>query len=127
MAEELTELHVENPNEAIMLLGMGDANIKLIEESFNCRIITRGEIIQITGEVEQKKQVTLLLKELLKVIRKGINIDLRDVSSAIEMLNKGTLEYFSELYDVEIGRTHNGKPIRAKTIGQRCEFVGNRT
>lgn len=122
MTEELTQLQVENPNEAVMLLGMGDKHLKLIEERFNCRIITRGETIQITGEEEQKKQVTALLKELLKVIRKGINIDLRDVSSAIEMANKGTIEYFSELYNVEIARTHTGKPIRAKTIGQR-EYI----
>ncbi|MED3661524.1 PhoH family protein [Ureibacillus sp. FSL K6-8385] len=118
MAEEMTELHVENPNEAVMLLGMGDKNLKLIEETFNCRIITRGETIQIIGEAEQKKKAATLLKELLKVIRKGINIDLRDVVSAIKMVNKGTIEYFSELYNAEIARTYTGKPIRAKTIGQ---------
>lgn len=122
MTEELTELHVENPNEAVMLLGMGDANLKLIEETFQCRIITRGEVIQITGEEEQKAKVTALLQELLKVIRKGINIDLRDVSSAIEMVNKGTIEYFSELYDVEIAKNYKGKSIRAKTVGQR-EYI----
>lgn len=122
MSEELTELQVENPNEAVMLLGMGDSNLKRIEESFQCRIITRGEVIQITGEDEQKKQVTALLKELLKVIRKGINIDLRDVEAAIKMVNKGTIEYFSELYDEEIARTYKGKPIRAKTVGQR-EYI----
>lgn len=122
MTEELTELHVENPNEAVMLLGMGDANLKLIEETFQCRIITRGEVIQITGEEEQKAKVTVLLQELLKVIRKGINIDLRDVSSAIEMVNKGTIEYFSELYDVEIAKNYKGKSIRAKTVGQR-EYI----
>lgn len=122
MTEELAELQVENPNEAVMLLGMGDANLKLIEETFQCRIITRGEIIQITGEAEQKEKVTALLKELLKVIRKGINIDLRDVSSAIEMVNKGTIEYFAELYDVEIAKSYKGKSIRAKTVGQR-EYI----
>lgn len=122
MAEELTELQVENPNEAVMLLGMGDTNLKLIEETFNCQIITRGEVIQITGEEEQKKHVTVLLTELLKVIRKGINIDIRDVASAIEMVNKGTIEYFAELYDVEIAKDYKGKPIRAKTVGQR-EYI----
>lgn len=122
MSEELTELHVENPNEAVMLLGMGDSNIKRIEETFQCRIITRGEIIQITGEEEQKKKVNILLKELLKIIRKGINIDLRDVEAAIKMVNKGTIEYFAELYDEEIARNYKGKPIRAKTVGQR-EYI----
>lgn len=122
MSEQLSILQVENPNEAVMLLGMKDANIKLIEETFKVQIITRGEVIQITGEQEAKKQATTLVSELLKVIRKGINIDLRDISTAIEMVNKGTIEYFSELYNEEIARNSKGTPIRAKTIGQR-EYI----
>ncbi|SOC20858.1 phosphate starvation-inducible protein PhoH [Ureibacillus xyleni] len=122
MSEQLSELQVENPNEAVMLLGMSDANLKLIEETFQVQIITRGEVIQIAGEEEKKIQVTSLLQALLKVIRKGINIDLRDVSTAIEMVNKGTIEYFAELYQEEIARNYKGKPIRAKTIGQR-EYI----
>ncbi|HWL22986.1 MAG TPA: PhoH family protein [Ureibacillus sp.] len=122
MSEQLSELQVENPNEAVMLLGMKDANIKLIEETYHVQIITRGEVIQITGEEEAKKHATALLSELLKVIRKGINIDSRDVATAIEMVNKGTIEYFSELYNEEIARNSKGTPIRAKTIGQR-EYI----
>lgn len=122
MTEKITELQVENPNEAVMLLGMSDANIKLIEETFQVQIITRGETIQLSGEEQSKKTVTELLLALLKVIRKGINIDVRDVASAIEMVNKGTIEYFPELYEEEIARNYKGKPIRAKTIGQR-EYI----
>ena len=122
MSEQLTVLQVDNPNEAIMLLGISDANLKLIEEAFHVQIITRGAQIQLTGEEEAKEQVTQLLHALLKVIRKGINIDQRDVATAVEMTQKGTIEYFAELYDEEIARTTKGKPIRAKTIGQR-EYI----
>nr|WP_106780001.1 PhoH family protein [Lysinibacillus timonensis] len=122
MSEQMSVLQVENPNEAVMLLGMRDANIKLIEETFNVQIITRGEVIQVSGEEEPKKHVTELLHALLKVIRKGINIDLRDVATAIEMVSKGTIEYFAELYEEEIARNNKGIPIRAKTIGQR-EYI----
>jgi phosphate starvation-inducible PhoH-like protein len=122
MSEQLSELQVENPNEAVMLLGMSDANIRLIEETFQVQIITRGEVIQIAGQEPQKQQARDLLHALLKVIRKGVNIDLRDVATAIEMVNKGTIEYFAELYEEEIARNYKGKPIRAKTIGQR-EYI----
>jgi phosphate starvation-inducible protein PhoH and related proteins len=123
MSENKTELLVENPNEAVMLIGMADGNLTLIEQAFDVRIITRGEIVQITGEDESAKQLaTEVLKALLYVIRKGTNIDTRDVASAIEMANKGTVEYFTELYDEEIARTAKGKPIRAKTVGQR-EYI----
>lgn len=123
MSQKYIELQIDNPNEAVMLLGMSDANITLIEETYGVQIITRGEVIQVAGEDEVNKQHAYdVLEALLKVIRKNINIDQRDVATAIEMANKGTIEYYAELYDEEIARNTKGKPIRAKTIGQR-EYI----
>lgn len=122
MDEKLIQLHVEDPNEAIMLLGISDQNMKLIEESLHISIMTRGETISLSGDEENQTAGRELIEQLLKVIRKGININQRDVSTALEMVKTGTIEYFSELYDEEIARNVNGKAIRAKTIGQR-EYV----
>ncbi len=113
------QLQMQDPNEAVMLLGISDANLKLIEEAFQIQMITRGDSIVIVGEEENKKEASLLVQQLLIVIRKGININQRDVASALEMSKNGTIEYFSELYDEVIARNTKGKIIRAKTIGQR--------
>ena len=120
--EKLTELHVQDPNEAILLLGISDGNMKLIEQELGVQVITRGESIRLVGELENTATAKKLIEQLLKVIRKGININQRDVSTALEMNNAGTLEYFAELYDEEIARNVKGKAIRAKTIGQR-EYI----
>ncbi|MFJ7933619.1 PhoH family protein [Sporosarcina sp. NPDC096371] len=122
MDEQLIQLHVEDPNEAVMLLGISDQNLKLIEEALNIAILTRGDTISLSGEEENRNSARALLEQLLKVIRKGVNINQRDVSTAIEMVKSGTIEYFAELYDEEIARNNKGKAIRAKTIGQR-EYV----
>lgn len=122
MSEQTIQLHIEEPNEAVMLLGISDQNLKLIEEELTISIHTRGETISISGEEEQAESAKALLEQLLKVIRKGININLRDVATAIEMVKNGTIEYFSSLYDEEIARNVKGKVIRAKTIGQR-EYI----
>lgn len=122
MSEQLIQLHIEEPNEAVMLLGISDQNMKLIEESMNISILTRGDTISLAGEEQDIVAGKYLLEQLLKVIRKGININLRDISTAIEMVKNGTIEYFAELYDEEIARTAKGKAIRAKTIGQR-EYI----
>ncbi|WP_198166189.1 MULTISPECIES: PhoH family protein [Sporosarcina] len=122
MSENVLQLHIEEPNEAIMLLGISDQNMNLIEEELKISIHTRGETISISGEQEQAEAAKVLLEQLLKVIRKGININLRDVATAIEMAKNGTIEYFSSLYEEEIARNTKGKVIRAKTIGQR-EYV----
>lgn len=122
MDEQLIHLHIEDPNEAVMLLGISDQNMKLIEEKLGITIMTRGETISLAGDEENILSAKALLEQLLKVIRKGININQRDVLTAIEMVNSGTIEYFSELYDEEIARNTKGKAIRAKTIGQR-EYI----
>ena len=113
------QLTLEDPNEAVLLLGVSDSNLKLIEETFDIQIITRGDAIVIVGSEDQKAEAAALIEQLLKVIRKDININQRDVVSAIEMSKAGTIEYFSELYDEVIARNTKGKIIRAKTIGQR--------
>lgn len=115
----LLELHVKDPNEAVQLLGISDSHLTLIEEAFNIQIITRGEVIKLSGSEEGKQTGKLLIEQLLRVIRKNININQRDIISAIEMAKSGTIEYFAELYDEEVARNANGKSIRAKTIGQR--------
>lgn len=115
----LLELHVKDPNEAVQLLGISDNHLTLIEEAFDIHIITRGEVIKLSGSEEGKQTGKLLIEQLLRVIRKNINIDQRDIVSAIEMAKNGTIEYFAELYDEEVARNANGKSIRAKTIGQR--------
>ncbi|WP_052455871.1 PhoH family protein [Bhargavaea cecembensis] len=105
-----------------MLLGISDQNMKLVEDELGVRVLTRGGIISVKGEKEAAEAARELLGQLLKVIRKGINIGLRDVSTALEMTKSGTIEYFAELYDEEIARNTKGKAIRAKTIGQR-EYI----
>ncbi|MER2079445.1 PhoH family protein [Psychrobacillus psychrotolerans] len=120
------DINLQDPAEAVMLLGISDKNVKLIEAELKVQLITRGEQIQIIGDEKNVEDARQLMIQLLAVIRKGININLRDVSSAIEMSLNGTIEYFSSLYDEEIARNTKGKAIRAKTIGQREYIQGIR-
>ena len=45
----MIQLHVEDPNETVMLLGISDQNMKLIEEQLNVSVLTRGDTISISG------------------------------------------------------------------------------
>lgn len=116
------QLLIEQQEEAYMLLGMNDRNVELLEEQLDVGIFIRGEKWTIEGEEEAVALTEAIIAQLIRVIRKGITIDTRDVASALEMAKQGTIEYFAELYDEEIARTAKGKVIRAKTIGQR-EYV----
>ncbi|MDQ6599699.1 PhoH family protein [Bacillus salipaludis] len=111
-------MQLENPNEAIALLGNADANIKIIEQELNVSVVTRGESVSLSGDEEKVILAGQVLDKLVVLIRKGININQRDVLYALRMAEKGTLEYFVNIYDEEIARTVKGKSIRIKTIGQ---------
>ena len=93
MTEELKTMNVQlnNSNEAIALIGNADSNLKAIEEELEVSIITRGETVYVSGNLEQVELVANILDSLLYLIRKGINISQRDVLYAIRMAKKGTL------------------------------------
>lgn len=121
MTEELTtiKVQIENPNEALLLLGNADAHIKIIEEELNVSITTRGEAVHVSGSEENVELVNGIIEKLLYIIQKGIAISGRDVIYAIQLAKKGTLEYFNTIYNEEITKNAKGKPIRVKTLGQQ--------
>lgn len=112
-------VQLENPTEAIALLGNADSNLKIIEEELQVSIVTRGESVSLSGDEERVVLASQILDKLIFVIRKGVTISQRDVLSAIQMAQKGTLDYFDNLYDEEIAKNVKGKSIRIKTLGQR--------
>ena len=121
MTEDLKtmEIQLANPTEAISLFGNADMNLKLIEQELGVSIVTRGESVGISGPEDKVEMAQAVLENLLAVIRKGISISQRETVYAIQMAEKGTLEYFRDLYDEEISKNVKGKSIRVKTLGQR--------
>ena len=121
MTEKLININVqlENPAEAIALFGNSDSNLKIIEEELEVSIVTRGESVSLSGDEDRTQLAGQILDKLMLVIRKGVAISQRDVLYAIQMAKKGTIDYFVNLYDEEIGKNVKGKTIRIKTLGQK--------
>ncbi|MCA1318896.1 PhoH family protein [Bacillus tianshenii] len=121
MSEELVMMkqQVNNPNEAIALFGNQDVHLKRIEEELKVSIVTRGEAVNISGELSDVEMVDNVLQNLLLVIRKGITISERDVVYAIQLAREGKLDSFQDLYEEELTKNVKGKSIRVKTLGQR--------
>ena len=60
-----------------------------------------------------------MIHALQELIKRGINISTPDVITALNMANKGNLDYFTDMYEEEIIKDRNGKPIRAKMPDKR--------
>ncbi|MBB5354526.1 phosphate starvation-inducible PhoH-like protein [Anoxybacillus mongoliensis] len=121
MSEQFVTIYpnVQNADEALALFGTHDVHLKRIEQELGVSIVTRGEAISVSGSKQHIELVDELLRHLLLVIRKGIVIGERDVLYALQMAKNGTISYFVELYNEEIGKNAKGKAIRVKTLGQR--------
>lgn len=121
MTQDLKTMEVQLVNhvEAIALFGNSDANLKAVEKELGISVVTRGESVNISGPPEKVELAKNVLEKLMGVVKKGINISERDVIYAVQMAEKGTLDYFNDLYDEEIAKNSKQKPIRVKTLGQR--------
>ncbi|MDO4431787.1 MAG: PhoH family protein [Aerococcaceae bacterium] len=112
-------LTITNPDWLIALLGNHDKHIRLIEEHFAVEIYHRGEMLSIAGDDEAEvATVAQLIKELLHLLEHHITPHVMDIMTAIKMAKNQTLDYFFNLYEEVIGRSAEGRPIRAKNFGQ---------
>lgn len=108
-----------DPKNIVNLVGINDANLKFLEETYDISIVENGNTIQLSGDESTVASAVAVLNALDKVITDGIMISATDVISASKMAEKGTLEYFGELYNQVLIRDSKKRPIRVKNMGQK--------
>ncbi len=113
------QLEVKNANESQSLIGPHDRHLKRIEEHLQVTLVTRGEEVVVTGDERKIEIVEKIISTLIQLIRKGISISERDVVYAVQLAEQDRLDELLELYDEKVATNVKGKPIIAKTLGQR--------
>jgi len=123
LAEEKEQIkksiQIKNPQNAINLFGVNDSNLHLIEEGLDVQINAFGDSLDITGVDGNVQNAMSLLKKLIELANNGINLGSTDIVSGLKMLERGTLDYFGELYKEELIKDFSGKPVRVRNFGQR--------
>ncbi len=100
------------------LLGQEDRFLKVVEEAFSCRIVARGNEIDIRGAEDQTESCTRLLEELIELLEEGLVITPENLAIAIDMVKRGEELKPTEVFK-EAVLTARGKIIRPKTVGQK--------
>lgn len=109
-----------NPENIQKLVGINDDNLKLLADGYDISVVDTGNEIVISGEnTTNINKTQAVLKALDNVANTGVNISAPDVVSAMKMADKGTTEYFADLYKEILIRDAKGKPIRVKNMGQK--------
>lgn len=133
MAEKIV---MTKSNEATMaLFGSFDINVRLIEKSFDVRIsnknsdITSGDAIIIVGDKENVDKAAATLEYLKRMIGDGETISQESVEYVIGIIRDGVYTEGESHTGGVICVTNRGKPIKAKTIGQKnyIEAIKNNT
>jgi phosphate starvation-inducible PhoH-like protein len=121
MSEKLKEINLQltTPNEALALFGANDKYLKQLENQLDVSIVTRGELVAVSGDEQSVAYVDEILRTLLVIIRKGLSITERDIVYAVDLAKKGKIDQFETLFEDEIMKNAKGKSIRVKTLGQK--------
>lgn len=109
----------KKPESIQNLVGINDGNLKLLADGYDVSVTDTGNDVVISGEDAGVKKTLAVLKALDDVVNTGVNVSAPDVVSAMKMADKGTTEYFSDLYKKVLIRDAKGRPIRVKNMGQK--------
>ncbi|WP_220739814.1 PhoH family protein [Leuconostoc miyukkimchii] len=109
----------ENAEQQTKLIGVNDNFLRLIEEGLIVQLHARGDQMTISGDEDKVQLAKAVLSELTDLIKHQISISATDVVSAVTMAQRGTLEYFGDLYSETLIRDNKGRAVRVKNFGQR--------
>ena len=87
--EKVIELKTIDPT---ALLGVGDMNVKLIEEMIPAKIITRGEKIKIQGEELDVIRASEVLYEMMQTLGTRGELNVRDIQQLITLSKTNSIE-----------------------------------
>ena len=101
------------------VFGQFDEYAKLIEERMNVRIVSRDSGISIQGESGKAEKALDIFKQLCDRVSSGEEITRQQVIYLLNMAMENRLDELGNYSDSCICVTMKGKPIKAKTQGQR--------
>ncbi len=103
------------------LLGPSDENLRLIEGLLGVRISARGLTVSVSAEEQETVETAeRLLLQLMEVCRRGHRVGASEIRYAAEAIGEKADFNLLSLYEDVICLTTRGKPVRARTEGQKA-------
>ena len=103
------------------LFGNLDVNLDLIQEAADVEIIQRDNQLNLKGDSDDALDMAEgLLSELSSILEDGEKLDKQKVLYVISLSREGVSYRESKVNRDVICFTHNGRPLKPKTIGQKA-------
>ncbi len=115
-------ISIERLEQAVNLFGSFDENIRLLEQEFSVTVVNRDGELRVEGEAENTMLAVRAVEALLTLSSKGEQIGEQNVRYVIGLVRAGKESQIEQLTQDVLCITAKGRPIKAKTIGQR-EYI----
>jgi len=112
-------ISMERLEEAINIFGSFDENIRIIEQELSVSVVNRDSVLKVTGEGEQVMYAVKAIEALMSLSARGEVINEQNVRYIIQLVQEGRESQISQLAGDVLCVTAKGKPIKAKTLGQK--------
>ena len=102
------------------LFGSFDSNIKKIEKRFNVTVTNHNDEIKVSGSSSGVLSAIKAIEALKEYLNKGEILNDQNIDYVFSLVDDGEEEKVTEITNSDIVcLTHVGKPIKAKTFGQK--------
>lgn len=113
-------LSIDRMEHALSLFGSFDENIRLIEKEFSVAVVSRAGELKIKGEEENVDKSKRVINNLLDLLNKGEALNEQNIRYVISLVKEGNDDKLTTLSGGDcICISAKGKPIKAKTLGQK--------
>lgn len=119
MAEKEMVVSIKNNHQAAVFFGSGDENFRHLKELCQADIHARGGEIFIQGREEEVNQAVDIINALLDIVESDEQLSINDINYIHGLVMQGHKNKHQDVVGGVILNTARGKPIRAKTIGQK--------
>lgn len=127
MPEKIVE--IQQNDKIAGLFGSFDENMKLVEKELGVTVLSRDGNLKISGDEPGLTQACDCIGAMADILGAGEALDEQKVRYCISLAQEGAAQSAASLADGAVCISAKGKPIKAKTLGQKqyVKAIGDNT
>lgn len=112
-------VEVEYAEQISAIFGAYDCHIKIVENHYNVQVLQRDTVIKISGTEENSERAQRTIRSLIEMHAKGEVLNEQVVRYVMSLVDEDMESKLSALNNDIVCITAKGRPIKAKTLGQK--------
>jgi phosphate starvation-inducible PhoH-like protein len=105
---------LDNRDEALLLCGSRDQNLRAIRDALGVRLVARGDTVHVDGDEIKVSQAERVFQQLRTMLRQQGRLSPEEVRSVLEVVQHAGDRQGPQT----LGATDSGRHVRARTDGQ---------